>query len=273
MLYDGDFLFKVLKRDFESLTLDEINIIFSNYSLFGLTKKSMQIMKKTLSLGENFLTSVKDQLKQSVPSSIVILNNVEKDSSVGFKYLFNSQLNKMNGLQLCFLIDKMGQFMREEKLRFFGGRNKMQDAYHKLNMLISNQFGFKCAFKVFHSSIANKFRFVNYDSLNTQVIVKFLMDSCINHFSVLTRFAAVILSDVSDVQAIDLRGYHTYFKTKSGLITRHIHEDSDYVGYLLVVQEAKNNLKKCTSKTSEVEFNLLIDDLSFLPSDDESEGD
>ena len=50
MLYDGDFLFKVLKRDFESLTLDEINVIFSNYSLFGLTKKNMQIMKKTLSL-------------------------------------------------------------------------------------------------------------------------------------------------------------------------------------------------------------------------------
>ena len=126
---------------------------------------------------------------------------------------------------------------------------------------------------MFYSSIANKFRFVNYDSLNTQVIVKFLMNSCINHFSVLTRFAAVILNDVSGVQATDLKGYHTYFKSKSGLITRHIHEDSDYVGYLLVIQDAKNNLKKCTSKTSEVEFNLLIDDLSFLPSDDESEGD
>ena len=118
------FLIKLLERDFEALTIDEISALISNDEIFALNKKDKKTLEKIIE--NNLLDSEREKavkvLKESVPSAMAILNNLDKFGlnkgtiKIDFREALLESLNKMNNLQLCVFIDKMMMFSKECKL-------------------------------------------------------------------------------------------------------------------------------------------------------------
>lgn len=124
------FLIKLLERDFEALTIDEISALISDDEIFALNKKDKKTLEKIIE--NNLLDTEREKavkvLKESVPSAMAILNNLDKFGlnkgtiKIDFREALLENLNKMNNLQLCVFIDKMMMFSKECKLNFLRNR-------------------------------------------------------------------------------------------------------------------------------------------------------
>ena len=136
--------------------------------LFGLKKEFRKLVDMVsidyaFELDEETTTrdSITKYLNEHLPSRSELLNKFDDKSidttcfKVDFKDNFFSNIRKMDTLQLCYLIDKIGYYMKKKNggLRFFGDKQHMVGAYHELNKTISKSFGTILSFNFFYFNI------------------------------------------------------------------------------------------------------------------------
>ena len=74
------FLKKLLDRDFDILTLEELKIIIHNNEVFPLKKKDLAVLEKLIEkpLADDNRDNIKEVLREALPSSFAILSNLDK---------------------------------------------------------------------------------------------------------------------------------------------------------------------------------------------------
>ena len=74
------FLKKILDRDFDALTLEELKTIIHNNDVFVLKKKDLVILEKLIEkhLIEDNSDKINETLREALPSSFAILSNLDK---------------------------------------------------------------------------------------------------------------------------------------------------------------------------------------------------
>ena len=148
------FLKKILDKEFETLTADELKVIAAHDTVFPISKKNKKTLEKIIEDG--ITASNKDEmvavLKEGLPNPFAILSSLDKHSLVEgevkleFRKNLIENLNQMNHLQLGIFIDKVLMISDESKIRFF--RNE-EYSLHEINVVISKSLGLTLAFEVF----------------------------------------------------------------------------------------------------------------------------
>lgn len=198
------FLEKLLERDFEDLTIDEISALISNDDVFTLNKKDKKALEKVI---ENDLLGterekVVNTLKESVPSAMAILNNLDKvglnkgSIKIDFRESLLENLNKMNNLQLCVFIDKMMMFSKECKLNFL--RNRVY-SLHEINSVVSRSFGLSLAFEIFKPGKYKQFQVIDYSKLDKKSIIDTINKHVVHYLYILEIISMAVLLTEEDM--------------------------------------------------------------------------
>lgn len=198
------FLEKLLKRDFEDLTIDEIGALISNDDIFALNKKDKKALEKVIE--NNLLYTERDKvvntLKESVPSAMAILNNLDKvglnkgSIKIDFRESLLENLNKMNNLQLCVFIDKMMMFSKECKLNFL--RNRVY-SLHEINSVVSRSFGLSLAFEIFKPGKYKQFQVIDYSKLDKKCIIDTINKHVVHYLYILEIISTAVLLTEEDM--------------------------------------------------------------------------
>ena len=261
-------LYKLFEGQYDKLTTDELKMISNHCDLFGLKKEFGKLVDAVsinyaFSLGEE--TSPKDSvnkyLKEHLPSRSELLNKFDDKSinepnfKIDFKERFFSNVRKMDTLQLCYLIDKIGYYMKKKNggLRFFGDKQHMVGAYHELNKTISNSFDTVLSFNFFYFNIKEKFLNVDYSVFEKDSLRLCLEKCCLHHFCLLERISDVILN----------------FDENNLKNTTHIiNKDNDFAYFKKIIIEGKVEANKRGGAKNETTWQLYIEDYYYLPGDE-----
>ena len=198
------FLVKLLERDFEALTIDEISALISDDEIFALNKKDKKTLEKIIE--NNLLDAEKEKavkvLKESVPSAMAILNNLDKFGlnkgtiKIDFREALLESLNKMNNLQLCVFIDKMMMFSKECKLNFL--RNRVY-SLHEINSAVSRSFGLSLAFEIFKPGKYKQFQVIDHSKLDKKLIIDTINRHVVHYLYILEIISKVVLLTDEDM--------------------------------------------------------------------------
>ena len=74
------FLKKLLDRDFDDLTLEELKIIIHNNDVFALKKKDIAILEKLIEkpLTDDNRDNIREVLREALPSPFALLSSLDK---------------------------------------------------------------------------------------------------------------------------------------------------------------------------------------------------
>ena len=150
---DREFLNKLLNRDFENLSIEEISAIIYSDDVFSISKKDKKILEQLIANGSVDATrgQVSAVLEEVIPRAIVILNKLDKFSidvdpiRIDFANELLESLNQMNHLQLCSFIDKVMFMSKDYEINFL--RHKVY-SLHEINSAFSRSFGLSLAFEI-----------------------------------------------------------------------------------------------------------------------------
>ena len=116
------FLKKLIDREFNNLTQDELLLIVNNHEVFALKKKDLNVIEKLIDKGiEPNKDKISQVLEEALPPIISILNNLDQQAIYGkgitidFRGSLQDNLNQMNQLQLCVFINKVLKFLKQAK--------------------------------------------------------------------------------------------------------------------------------------------------------------
>lgn len=224
---DREFLNKLLNRDFENLSIEEISAIIYSDDVFSISKKDKKVLEKLIANGSLDInrSQVSAVLEEAIPRAIVILNKLDKFSidtgsvKIDFKNELLECLNQMNLLQLCTFIDKVMLMSKENKINFL--RHKVY-SLHEINRAFSRSFGLSLAFEIFKPGKSKRFKVVDYHKLDKALLIDTIMNHAIRYRCILSSIAIA----VSATEESKLAG------TK---INKAIRED--IVGYLDIIKE------------------------------------
>ena len=115
------FLKKLIDRDFNNLTADELSLIISNKEVFGLKKKKdLKTIENLISKGIDInKDKIGQTLEEVLPDTFSIFSNLDEQGAYSEKLsidLRNTLLNtlkQMNQLQLCVFINKTLKFKKD----------------------------------------------------------------------------------------------------------------------------------------------------------------
>jgi hypothetical protein len=76
------FLEKIIRKEFGSLTVDELKVIANNVEVFSLNKTNTKILEKIIGKGnlEGDRDKIITVLQEGLPSAFVLLSNLDKYS-------------------------------------------------------------------------------------------------------------------------------------------------------------------------------------------------
>ena len=78
------FLKKLIDREFNNLTQDELLLIVNNHEVFSLKKKDLNIIEKLIDKGiEPNKDKISQALEEALPPIISILNNLDQQAIYG----------------------------------------------------------------------------------------------------------------------------------------------------------------------------------------------
>ena len=265
---ENKILGKLFDGQYDQLTNDELRTMSNHCDLFGLKKEFAKLVDVALinyafSLSEEASPrdSINKYLKENLPSRSELLNKFddksinEQNFKINFKDKFLSNVGKMDTLQLCYLIDKIGYYMKKKNggLRFFGDKQHMVGAYHELNKTISASFDTVLSFNFFYFNIKEKFLNVDYSLFNRDNLKLCLEKCCLHHFCLLERISDVILN---------------FDETNLKNTTHVINKDTDFAYFKRIIEEGKVEANKRGGAKNETTWQLYIEDYYYLPGDE-----
>lgn len=265
----NELLFNVLEGNYDQLSIGDLRTISKHLDLFGLKKdfiKLVDIAEAQDSLAFNLSGDttardrINDYLKEQLPSRTEILDRVdnkyfdEPNFKISFRKNFLDNLRKMDALQLCYTVDKIGYYIHKKhgKFYFFGDMQHQVGAYHEINKAITKSFGTTLIFNIFDTKNNTKEKFLNidYQLIDKDSIVQCLEDTCIRHFYVLEKITEVILNfDESNLKNT----------------THVINKEIAYFKGIIEEGRLKSSSKGKMQRQSE--WQLFIDDYYYLSSE------
>ena len=250
------FLRKLYNREFEDLTVGEIELIVNNPEVFSLKKKDAKEVAKYVvkKIVEENKSTIAQVLEEGLPSTFAIFNSLDQNSisyggiTIDLREALINNLKKMDNLKLCIFIDKVLKFGKDNKIRFF--RNK-DYSLHEINGVISKAFGLSLVFEVFKVGKAKNFLAIDYNKIDKVEMINALNRQLVRYLYVLELIAEVVLNTEEN----------KLFGTK---INKNIREKID--DYVILIQEERRNVARtgigvkktwtftlCNSESLEVE--------------------
>ena len=228
------FLKKIIDKEFESLTVDELKVIVTYDSVFTISKTDKKALEKIIEDG--ITESNKDKmvavLKEGLPNSFAILSNLDKhdiiDGEIKIEFRKNliENLKLMNHLQLGIFIDKVLMVSKEFKIRFF--RNE-EYSLHEINGVISKSFGLTLVFEVFKKGEYKTFKEIPFEHTDKSLMIEVLNSQCVRYLYILKIISEVVLATEKD-------------KLKGTKINKNIREQID--GYVKLIKKERKYVKK-----------------------------
>ena len=193
------FLRKIIDKDFEALTVDEVKVIITQDNVFSINKKDKKVLEKFVE--ENSFKTNKDEvisiLKEGLPNSFAILSALDKHSIVedGIKIDFRKDLIEnlklMNHKQLGTFIDKVLMISDESKIRFF--RNE-EYSLHEINSVISKSLGLTLVFEVFQKSKYKSFLDIPFSLIDKDLMIETLNVHFVRYLYILKIISEAVLA-------------------------------------------------------------------------------
>ena len=228
------FLKKILDKEFETLTVDELKAIITHDSVFPISKKDKKALEKIIEDG--ITESNKDKmvavLKEGLPNPFAILSNLDKCSLVegeiklGFRKNLIENLRLMNHLQLGTFIDKVLMISEETKIRFF--RNE-EYSLHEINGVISKSLGLTLVFEVFKKGNYKTFLDIPFEYTDKKLMIEVLDAQCVRYLYILRTISEIVLSTEED-------------KLKGTKINKNIREQ--ITEYVRIIKRERDKVRK-----------------------------
>ena len=228
------FLKKILDKDFEALTVDELKVIITHDNVFPMYKKDKKALEKIIEDGirDDNRDPMVAILKEGLPNSFAILSNLDKHDLVGgeikieFRKNLIENLRLMNHLQLGTFIDKVLMVSKEFKIRFF--RNE-EYSLHEINGVISKSFGLTLVFEVFKKGEYKTFMEIPFEHTDKNLLVEALNAQCVRYLYILKIISEVVLATEKD-------------RLTGTKINKNIREQID--GYVKLIKKERKYVKK-----------------------------
>ena len=197
------FLKKILDKEFETLTVDELKAIVTHDTIFPISKKDKNALEKIIEDGitDDNRGKMVAVLKEGLPNSFVILSNLDKHDLVGgeikieFRKNLIENLRLMNHLQLGIFIDKVLMVSKEFKIRFF--RNE-EYSLHEINGVISKSLGLTLVFQVFKKGEYKTFLEIPFEHTDKNLMIEVLNAQCVRYLYILKIISEVVLATEKD---------------------------------------------------------------------------
>ena len=192
------FLKKLLDRDFDALTLEELKIIIHNNDVFALKKKDLAILEKLIEkpLTDDNSDNIKEVLREALPSSFAILSSLDKHEihegpiDISFREAFVDNLKQMSNFQLCVFIDKLLKVGKEEKIRFFRSKDY---SLHMINSVVSSSFELPMVFEFFKPDHPKSFRAIEYNQIDKDKMINTLNNQIVRYLYVVEAISRIVL--------------------------------------------------------------------------------
>lgn len=254
------FLKKVLNKDFEALSVDELKIIINQDYVFNISKKDKKVLEKVIE--DNHLETDKDKvvsiLKEGLPNSFAILSNLDKypisegKIKIDFRGDWIDNLNQMNHLQLCIFIDKVLMISDEFKIRFF--RNE-EYSLHEINVVVSKALGLTLVFEIFQKGKYKTFKNIPFEHIDKELMIDVLNTQAVRYLYILKTISEIVL----DTEESKLSG------TKINKTIRDQIRD-----YVSVIKKERSTVKK-TGVVSKQTWTYSICGLTDISIEDDDE--
>jgi hypothetical protein len=193
------FLKKILDKDFETITIDELKVIITHDSVFAISKKDKKALEKIIEDG--ITESNKDKmvavLKDGLPNPFAILSNLDKyglaDGEIKIEFRKNlvENLKLMSHLQLGTFIDKVLMVSKEFKIRFF--RNE-EYSLHEINGVISKSLGLTLVFEVFKKGEYKTFLDIPFEHTDKSLMIDVLDTQLVRYLYILKIISEIVLA-------------------------------------------------------------------------------
>ena len=228
------FLKKILDKEFESLTVDELKVIVTHDAIFPMSKKDKNALEKIIEDGitDGNRDKMVAVLKEGVPNSFVILSNLDKhnlvDSEIKIEFRKNliENLKLMNHLQLGIFIDKVLMVSKDSKIRFF--RNE-EYSLHEINGVVSRSLGLTLVFEVFKKGEYKTFMEIPFEHTDKNLMIEVLNAQCVRYLYILKIISEVVLATEKD-------------RLTGTKINKNIREQID--GYIKLIKKERKYVKK-----------------------------
>ena len=193
------FLKKILDKEFESLSLDELKVIVVHDTIFPISKKDKNTLEKIIEDGitDGNRDKMVAVLKEGLPNAFAILSNLDKhdlvegEIKIEFRKNLIESLRLMNHLQLGIFIDKVLMVSKEFKVRFF--RNE-EYSLHEINGVISKSLGLTLVFEVFKKGEYKTFLEIPFEHTDKNIMIEVLNTQCVRYLYILKIISEVAVS-------------------------------------------------------------------------------
>lgn len=193
------FLKKILDKDFEAVTVDELKVIVAHDNIFPISKKDKKALEKIIENGitDDNRDKMVAVLKEGLPNSFAILSNLDKydlvdgEIKIEFRKDLIENLKLMNHLQLGIFIDKVLMVSKESKIRFF--RNE-EYSLHEINGVISKSLGLTLVFEIFKKGEYKTFLHIPFEHTDKNLMIEVLNTQCVRYLYILKIISEAVLA-------------------------------------------------------------------------------
>ena len=193
------FLKKILDKDFEAISVDELKVIITHDSVFTISKKDKKALEKIIEDGitDGNRDKMVAVLREGLPNSFMILSNLDKyelvDGEIKLEFRKNliENLKVMNHLQLGTFIDKVLMVSKESKIRFF--RNE-EYSLHEINGVISKSLGLTLVFEIFKKGEYKTFLEIPFEHTDKKLMIEVLNTQCVRYLYILKTISDIVLA-------------------------------------------------------------------------------
>lgn len=197
------FILKILNRQFDELSRDEMLAIAENPDVFQMPKKFRKLLGDS-ELNDEARHAAIEMLKDELHASIDLLNRLDQFAvndpvyGVEFKKDFIETAKRLPIYRLCILIDKLDYYMRKYRICFFGNNQAKPNVWHEINKVVSDSFGLDLVFEVFGCK-EHYYRFekLNYTAFKADKLIACLEAYCRNWTCIL-YYIAQTLADADE---------------------------------------------------------------------------
>lgn len=193
------FLKKILDKDFEAVTVDELKVIVAHDNVFPISKKDKKALEKIIEDGitDGNRDKMVAVLREGLPNSFMILSSLDKyelvDGEIKLEFRKNliENLKVMNHLQLGTFIDKVLMVSKESKIRFF--RNE-EYSLHEINGVISKSLGLTLVFEIFKKGEYKTFLEIPFEHTDKKLMIEVLDTQCVRYLYILKTISDIVLA-------------------------------------------------------------------------------
>lgn len=195
----GTLLDKLLKKDYENLTIKELGVLNKYNEIFGLDDVFKRLYEGLIK-GENNLNLINEELKIKLLPRILILESLSKveinepELNVNFKANLLNNLKKMDNLRICHFIDRVSWLLKENNIRFFGVQTNNEVSYHMINKVISDSYNLNLVFEIFEKNNKKRFLHLDVNKFNKEQMIEVLSKYLTSYLYILEIMSEVVLN-------------------------------------------------------------------------------